>query len=122
MMKKIFAAALLITASAFAGNVQVLDEKNFDNEISKGTVLVDFYAEWCGPCKRLGPVLEMVADDMQGQVAIYKVNYDHSRDLAKSYDVSSLPTLILFKNGKEVRRAMGYRDKSALKQFIAGDK
>jgi thioredoxin 1 len=77
-----------------------LDEHNFDKEL----VLIDFYSEWCGAFKRLKPVLEMVSDDMQGQVSIHKVNYDDPRDLAKCYDISSLPTLVLFEEGKRSSR------------------
>ena len=110
--------ALLGAVTAFAGNIETLNQDNFGSETSKGTVLVDFYAEWCGPCKRMGPVLDMVADDMKGQVAIYKVNIDKSPDLAKEYEVKGVPTLVLMKDGEVKGKLVGFRDKSAVTNFI----
>lgn len=118
MLKKVLFTALFGTISAFAGKITVIDEQTFDQDIKKGKVLVDFYAEWCGPCKRIGPVLEMVDDDLQGKVQIYKVNIDKSPNLANRYQVKGVPTLVLFENGKVKGKISGFRDKSAVKQFI----
>jgi len=118
MFKKTCIVALLGTISAFAGKIQVIDEQNFDRETKSGKVLVDFYAEWCGPCKRLGPVLEMVADDMGSKVKIYKVNIDKSPNLADRYEVKGVPTMVLFEGGKVKGKLVGFRDKSAVKKFI----
>lgn len=118
MFKKSLIVALLGTISAFAGKISVIDEQNFDSKTKSGTVLVDFYAEWCGPCKRLGPVLELVADDMGNKVKIYKVNIDKSPNLANRYEVQGVPTLILLENGEAKGKLVGFRDKSAVKKFI----
>ena len=70
-------------------------------------VLVDFWATWCGPCRMLGPVVEELAEDLEGRVIVGKVNVDEESDLARRYRVASIPTLIVFENGAEVRRSVG---------------
>lgn len=90
----------------YAGN-------NF-NDLIKERVLVDFYANWCGPCKMLSPVLESVSDE----VKILKVNVDEYQDLAKYYGVMSIPCIILFDKGKEVKRNVGFMPESKLRDFI----
>ena len=84
------------------------------NDLIKEKVLVDFYANWCGPCKMLSPILEKVKDDIK----IIKVDIDKYQLLARDYNVMSIPCLILFDNGKEVRRNVGYMKESELKSFI----
>ena len=84
------------------------------NDLIKEKVLVDFYANWCGPCKMLSPILEKVKDDIK----IIKVDIDKYQLLARDYNVMSIPCLILFDNGKEVRRNVGYIKESELKSFI----
>ena len=93
-------------------------EDTFDTEISKGTTLVDFYADWCGPCRMMTPILEKMAQEMQSSVTIAKLDVDHAQRIASSYQVTSVPTLILFKNGKEMGRVVGLRDEASLKEFI----
>ena len=73
---------------------------NFKDLIKEGNVLVDFYAEWCGPCRMLGPILEEVSNENK-DITIIKVNVDNFEDLAREYGIMSIPTVILFKNGKE---------------------
>ena len=109
---------LLIVCTAFAGELKEINEQSFDQETSSGAVLVDFYGPWCGPCKRLTPVLESLSDEMKGKVTIVKVNIDKSPNLTEKYGVRGVPTLILFKNGKEKKRLVGYQDKSAVKNLI----
>ena len=87
--------------------------ENF-NEIIKEKVLVDFYADWCGPCKMLAPVLESVTNDIK----VVKVNVDKYNDLAREYGVMSIPCLILFSEGKEVKRNVGFLPEPKLKEFI----
>lgn len=87
--------------------------ENF-NEIIKEKVLVDFYADWCGPCKMLAPVLESVANDIK----VFKVNVDKYNDLARQYGVMSIPCLILFDGGKEIKRNIGFIPEAKLKDFI----
>ena len=93
-----------------------LSSENFEKEVinSENTVLVDFYADWCGPCKMLAPVIEDVAKELQGKVKVGKVNVDENQDLAMEYGVMSIPTMIIFKNGKEDKRLVGFRSKSEL--------
>lgn len=86
---------------------------NFD-ELIKDKILVDFYANWCGPCKMLGPVLEKVSDE----ISILKVNVDEYQELAKEYGVMSIPCVILFDKGKEVKRNVGFLTEGKLREFI----
>ena len=96
-----------------------LTEENFTEEIGSGLTLVDFYADWCGPCRMLTPVLEEVAKDLGGKATIAKIDIDKAQKTAATYQVSSIPTLILFKDGKEVGRLIGLRDKPTIEEFIS---
>lgn len=98
--------------------VHVISSEQFSSFISSGLVLVDFFAEWCGPCKMLTPVLEALAQDLP-HLLIGKVNIDDNPTPAETYGVSSIPTLILFKEGKEVARVVGLKDKESLVKLIA---
>lgn len=93
-----------------------LDSKNFEKEVlnSSEPVLVDFYADWCGPCKMMAPVVQELAGELQGKVKVGKINVDENQDLAMKYEVMSIPTLIVFKEGKETNRFVGVRDKDEL--------
>ena len=93
-----------------------LSSENFQKEVlnSEQPVLVDFYADWCGPCKMLAPVIEEIANELQGKVKVGKVNVDENQDLAMEYNVMSIPTMIIFKKGKEEKRLVGLRSKSEL--------
>jgi len=96
-----------------------LEDNSFDQTIRSGVVLVDFYADWCGPCRMLTPVLEQVAKESAGQVMVAKLDIDKNQKVASAYQVTSVPTMILFKNGKEVGRLVGLRDAKGIKEFIA---
>lgn len=89
-------------------------KEDFDSFIKADKVLVDFFAEWCGPCKMLGPVLEEVKE-----IDILKINVDEFPDLAAKYGVMSIPTLILFSNGKEVKKEIGFKNLEEIKKMIA---
>ena len=89
-------------------------EENFVNEIQADKILVDFYAEWCGPCKMIGQVFE----SMENEVEVLKVNTDEFPDLAQKFGVMSIPTVILFKNGSEVDKFIGLRSKEEILEFI----
>ncbi|MBQ9792590.1 MAG: thioredoxin [Clostridia bacterium] len=98
----------------------VINTENFENEVKKNEkiVLVDFYATWCGPCKMLAPVLEQVADEVKDKAVIGKLDIDESLDIAKEFNVMSVPTMILFKDGKEVDRIVGLRQKAQILEAI----
>lgn len=90
-----------------------LENENF-NDLIKEKVLVDFYAEWCGPCKMIGMELEKV----ESELSVVKVNVDNHEDLARTYGVMSIPTMILFENEKEIKRNVGFINKSKIEEFI----
>lgn len=89
-------------------------EGNIFNDLIQERVLVDFYANWCGPCKMLGPVLESVSDEIK----VIKVNVDDNSDLAREYGVMSIPCVILLENGKEIKRNIGFMPEGKLREFI----
>lgn len=93
-----------------------LNSENFEKEVlnSDQAVLVDFYADWCGPCKMMAPVIEELARELEGKAKVGKINIDENTNIAVKYDIMSIPTLIIFKDGKEVRRFVGLRDKEEL--------
>ena len=93
--------------------VKHLESENEFNELIKGRVLVDFYADWCGPCKRLAPLLE----ELEG-IDIIKVNVDMFDNLSRSYGIMSIPTLILFDSGKEIKKIIGFQTEAEIKEFI----
>jgi thioredoxin 1 len=93
------------------------DASNFNKEVSEGTVLVDFYADWCGPCRMLGPVLEEVSKE-RDDVKILKVNVDELPSVASRFSVYSIPTMVLFKGGQPVASQVGYIGKAALLRLI----
>lgn len=93
-----------------------LSTENFEKEVLKSEkpVLVDFYADWCGPCNAMAPVLEELAKELEGKVKVGKINVDENPDIAVEYNVMSIPTLIVFKKGKEEKRLVGLRNKEEL--------
>lgn len=93
---------------------------NFEQEVlgADVPVLVDFWAAWCGPCRMVAPVLEELAEQMEGKVRIAKVNVDENQDIAVQFQVSSIPTFILFKDGEAADRMLGAMPKGAFEQFI----
>lgn len=99
-------------------NIKKLSQDSFNEGIKNGVTLVDFYADWCGPCRMLAPVLEKVAKDVSGKASIAKLDIDHAQQIASSFQITSVPTLILFKDGKEVGRLVGLRDADTVKEFV----
>ncbi|MFA6118343.1 MAG: thioredoxin [Parachlamydiales bacterium] len=99
-------------------NVIELNHDSFSSTIQKGVVLVDFFAEWCGPCRMLSPIIEEISGSMKGKAVFAKIDIDKESHIASDYEVSSIPTLILFKDGKEINRIVGLRDGEAIKKFV----
>lgn len=97
-----------------------LTDKNFEEQVLKADlpVLVDFWAEWCGPCKMLAPVIEEIAKKDHGKIKVGKLNVDENPKTTKQYGVMSIPTVIVFKEGKEVSRKIGLTDKATLRGLI----
>ena len=94
-------------------SVQKLNQNNFNNAIANGTALVDFYADWCGPCRMVSPIVDEIAEE-RSDITVGKVNVDDENILATKYGVMSIPTLIVFKDGKEAARIVGARPKAAI--------
>lgn len=96
--------------------------ENFEAEVLKSTkpVLVDFYADWCGPCKMMAPLVETLADELADEAVIGKLNVDDCEDIAMKYGVMNIPTLILFKNGQEAERVIGVQSREVLERMIRG--
>ena len=92
-----------------------LEEQNFKKLIQEPTILVDFYANWCGPCKMLSPILEKVSIDIK----VIKVDVDKFEKLSREYGIMSIPTVILFKNGEEVKRNIGFMSQEQVEKFIS---
>lgn len=97
-----------------------ITDANFAQTIkSDQPVLVDFWAEWCGPCRMLGPIVDELAQETAGQFTVGKLDVDKNAQAAAQYGIRSIPTLIIFKNGQEVDRLMGVQTKAALKEKLA---
>ncbi len=100
-----------------AGNMLSLTSENFEQQVVKSAqpVLVDFWAEWCGPCKSIAPILDTLAKQYEGKMSFGKVNVDDAPQLASDYNISSIPTLLIFKNGQIVEQVVGLRSERDLK-------
>lgn len=94
-------------------------DQTFKSEVEKGTVLVDFWAPWCGPCKMIAPVLEEIDQEMGDKVKIVKVNVDENPEVTSQFGVMSIPTLYLFKDNQVVEKWVGYQPKEALVQALS---
>lgn len=95
------------------------DQKQFDQALEEGSLMmVDFWAEWCGPCQMLGPVIEALAEQYEGKAVVGKVNVDEEQELAMRYGVMNIPTVIFFKDGKEIERKIGVMPPQAFAQVL----
>jgi thioredoxin 1 len=95
-----------------------LNDSIFQNEIASGTVLVDFWAPWCGPCKMIAPVLEEINNEIGDKIKIGKLNVDHNPNTAQQFGVMSIPTLLLFKDGQVLEKIIGFQPKENLINMI----
>jgi thioredoxin 1 len=104
-----------------AEGISTLTDSTFDEEIagSADVVIVDFWAEWCGPCKMIAPILEEIATEQAGKLTVAKLNVDDNPDAARRYEVMSIPTLIVFKDGQPVRRLIGAKGKGQLLEELS---
>lgn len=127
MKKNIFFLLLVITFSAFSfklfsqtankvstSKVLILTDDNFQKSIKKGITLVDFWAVWCAPCRRQAPIIEEIANEVGKKFKISKLDVDVNKTVASQYNVRNIPTLIIFKDGTEVKRMVGVQDKQTL--------
>lgn len=101
-----------------AQNIKYLDDNNFESTIASGVTLVDFYADWCGPCRMIAPIVEDLSTELQGLATIAKLDIENAQKSTADFGVMSIPTLILFKDGKEVTRVVGIKTKEELKNLV----
>lgn len=101
-----------------AHNLLYLSENDFQQTIESGVTLVDFYANWCGPCRVLGPIVEQLSSKVEGKAKVAKLDIDQAQQIANDLQITSIPTIILFKDGKEVKRVVGIKDLEYLLQLV----
>ena len=97
-----------------------ITRENFENEVMKSNipVLIDFWAPWCGPCRRMGPIIEQLAEEYEGKAKVGKVNVDEEGELSQAFGVMSIPTIVLVKDGKVVKQAVGARPKTEVEAML----
>ena len=101
-------------------SVLIINNQNFEDEVIKSEkiVLLEFWASWCGPCKMLSPIVDEVAEEIGDTVKVGKINVDEESDLASNYQIMSIPTLVVIKDGKEVKRSVGVISKDEVKKLV----
>ena len=98
----------------------IVNKTNYQKEVieAEGTVIVDFYADWCGPCKMIAPILDEIVSEANGEIKLCKVNCDSDGELAMGFGIASIPTLLIYKNGEITSRVVGYRTKDEILKLI----
>ncbi len=99
-------------------NLKILSDANFESTIKSGVSLVDFWAEWCGPCKVQGPIISELADEIDGKASICKLDIDKNQKIAQKYGIQSIPTILIFKDGKPVDKLVGVKPMRALMKAL----
>lgn len=97
-----------------------ITSENFEEEViaSNKTVIIDFYADWCGPCKMMSPIIDKIAEELGENVKVGKINTDENMDLAEKYEIMSIPTIMIFKNGEVIKKFLGVTDKREIIEAI----
>ncbi len=101
-------------------SVLKITSENYETEVlnSDKLVLIDFYADWCGPCRMMSPIIDEIAEEMSGKIKVGKINVDENQDLAMEYGIMSIPTIVMIKDGKAVKNLVGVRDKNEIKDTL----
>ena len=97
---------------------KIVGSNEFNNEVKDGVVIVDFFADWCGPCKMLAPIFEEVGNEMEGKAKFIKVNVDEARDIADKFRISTIPTMIVLKNEEKKEVSVGFMPKEKIKEMV----
>lgn len=97
---------------------EIIGKDAFELEVKEGLVLVDFFAEWCGPCKMVGPVLEELSAEMQGDVKFVKVDVDKNGELAQQYSITNIPSMLILKDGEKKEMMVGFKPKQGIKELL----
>ena len=97
---------------------KIVGSNEFNNEVKEGVVIVDFFADWCGPCKMLAPIFEEVGNEMEGKAKFIKVNVDEARDIADKFRISTIPTMIVLKNGEKKEVSVGFMPKEKIQEMV----
>ena len=101
-------------------SVLKLTSENYEEEVLKSekTVLIDFYADWCGPCRMMSPIIDEIAEEMEGKIKVGKINVDDNQELAMEYGVMSIPTIVVIKKGQVEKTFVGVREKSEIEEAL----